>query len=277
MNKKDLIPKVILNNQVEIPAFGLGVFQSKEGQEVENAVKFALEEGYRLIDTAAIYKNEAGVGRAIKQSELDRKEVFVTSKVWNTDQGYDATLKAFDKSIKLLQMDYLDMYLIHWPVKGKYTETWKALEELYRQGKVRAIGVSNFNQHHLEDIYQMGKIIPAVNQIELHPELTQVELVDFCLKHKTLVQGWSPIMRGKIFSIPLLEELSKKYKKDIAQIVLRWHLQKSYLPIPKSAKKERIRCNAQIFDFEISEDDILRIDLLNKNNRTGPDPENFGF
>ncbi len=266
-----------LNNGVEIPLFGLGVFRSENGGEVENAIKYAFEEGYRLIDTASIYKNEEGVGQAILDSNLKREDIFLTSKVWNADQGYESTIKAFEKSLERLQTEYLDLYLIHWPVEGKYLDTWKAMEKLYKDGRIKAIGVSNFNQHHLEDIYEIAEIVPMVNQIELHPELAQPELVKFCENHGTLLQGWSPLMRGKILDIPLLQELSKKYQKNIVQVVLRWHLQKGFLLIPKSSQKKRIQSNANIFDFEISVEDMAQIDLLNCDNRTGPDPENFDF
>lgn len=266
-----------LHNGVKMPYFGLGVYLSEDGAEVINAVKWALESGYRHIDTAAIYKNEEGVGEGIRKSGIEREEIFVVSKVWNSDQGYESTIKAFNDSLERLGLDYLDLYLIHWPVAEKYKETWKALEHLYAEGKVKAIGVSNFLQHHLEDLLSEAQIVPMVNQMEFHPYLVQQELLDFCKKHKIQYEAWSPMMQGKIFEMDEFKQLAQKYNKTIAQIVLRWDIQKGVVTIPKSSKKERIIANSQIFDFAISKEDMLIIDRLHKGQRFGPDPDNFDF
>lgn len=266
-----------LNNGVEMPYFGLGVFKTKDGKEVIDAIHWAIEAGYRHIDTAAIYKNEAGVGKAIQTSSIDRGDLFVVSKVWNAGQGYESTLKAYDESLKKLKLDYLDLYLVHWPVMGKYVDTWKALEYLYKQGKVKAIGVSNFLQHHLEDVLEVCEIVPMVNQMEFHPYLVQQDLIDFCKSHGIQYEAWSPLMRGEILDVPLMKELSKTYGKTEVQIVLRWNLQKGVVTIPKSVKKERIADNANIFDFKLSKADMLKIDHLDKGHRVGPDPDNFDF
>lgn len=268
---------VKLSNGVEMPYFGLGVFQMDEGSEVINSIIYALDNGYRHIDTAALYRNEKGVGEAIRQSSVDRKGIFVTSKVWNSDQGYDKTLKAFDRSMEKLGFDYLDLYLIHWPVKGKYKETWRALEQLYKQGRVRSIGISNFLKHHIEDIKQSAEIIPMVNQMEFHPYLVQHDLIDYCNENNIRYEAWSPLMQGQILSDDTIKKLADKYNKTTAQIILRWDLQKGVITIPKSVKKERIVSNSQIFDFEISAEDMKLIDGLDKNKRIGPDPDNFDF
>jgi diketogulonate reductase-like aldo/keto reductase len=266
-----------LNNGVKMPYFGLGVYLSKDGDEVVNAVKDALNHGYRHIDTASIYKNENGVGQGVEQSNVDRKDIFVVSKVWNDDQGYDSTLKAFDDSLERLGMDYLDLYLIHWPKGNKSKDTWKAMERLYKEKKVRAIGVSNFMQHHLEDLLTETEITPMVNQMEFHPYLVQQDLIDFCHNKGIQYEAWSPMMQGNIFDIQLLKELGKKYGKTAAQIVLRWDLQKGVVTIPKSSKKERIISNADIFDFELTHEDVQLLDGLERNQRFGPDPDNFDF
>lgn len=278
MNKiTDLQGTFTLNNGVEMPYFGLGVYLSKDGQEVINAVKWAIHSGYRHIDTAAIYKNEEGVGEGIKQSGINRDELFVVSKVWNSDQGYDSTLKAFEESLKRLDQEYLDLYLVHWPVAGKYKETWKALEKIYAEGKVRAIGVSNFMQHHLEDLFEEASILPMVNQMEFHPYLVQQDLLNFCNKNTIQYEAWSPMMQGKIFEIEAFKQLASKYNKTIAQIVLRWDLQKGVITIPKSSKKERIVANADIFDFQLTEEDVKLLDAMHAGQRFGPDPDNFDF
>ncbi|WP_373017651.1 aldo/keto reductase [Muriicola sp.] len=266
-----------LNNGVKMPYFGLGVYLSKEGQEVINAVKWALEEGYRHIDTASIYGNEAGVGEGIRESGVPREEVFLVSKVWNSDQGYDSAIKAFEASLERLGTDYLDLYLIHWPVKGKYRETWRALETLYNEKRVKAIGVSNFLSHHLEDLLDQASIVPMVNQMEFHPYLVQKDLLGFCKEKGIQYEAWSPLMQGNVFEVELLKELAKKYQKSIAQIVLRWDLQKGVITIPKSSKRNRIAENASIFDFSLSEDDISRLDKLDRHQRFGPDPDTFDF
>jgi diketogulonate reductase-like aldo/keto reductase len=266
-----------LSNGVKMPYLGLGVYLSEEGSEVVNAVKWALAAGYRHIDTAAIYKNEEGVGQAIRESPLRREEIFVVSKVWNADQGYDSTLRAFDASLERLGTDYLDLYLVHWPVAGKYKETWRALEQLYSEERVRAIGVSNFLRHHLEDLMRSAEVVPMVNQMEFHPFLVQQGLLDFCRRKKIQYEAWSPLMQGNIFDLPILEELARKYGRTIAQIVLRWDLQKGVVTIPKSSRKERIIANAQLFDFEIEEEDMKVLDGLERGQRFGPDPDNFDF
>lgn len=257
-----------LHNGVAMPYLGLGVYLANNDQEVVDAIHWALDKGYRHIDTASIYKNEEGVGRAIKESTIPREDIFVVSKVWNADQGFESTLKAFEDSLNRLQLDYLDLYLIHWPVQGKYVDTWKALEKLYQEKKIRAIGVSNFMKHHLEDLMEHTTIVPMVNQMEFHPHLVQQDLVDFCEHHKIQYEAWSPMMQGKIFELSILDDFAKKYQKTVAQIVLRWNLQKGVITIPKSVKKERIESNADLFDFELSQEDVRRIDALDKNLRT---------
>jgi diketogulonate reductase-like aldo/keto reductase len=273
----DISSKVILNNGVEMPWFGLGVFLSNEGEEVENAVKVALQCGYRHIDTAAIYKNERGVGKAVKESGIPREEIFITSKVWNTDQGYKTTLAAYEASLEKLQTEYLDLYLIHWPKGKRSVETWKALEEIYEKGKVKAIGISNFLVHHLDEFLPECKIMPAVNQVEFHPELLQPDLLEYCQKRGIQLEAWSPIMKGRVNDIPLMQELGVKYGKKPVQIVLRWDIQKGVVTIPKSIVAERIISNADIFDFELSEDDMAKIDKLDKNARIGGHPDFITF
>ena len=266
-----------LHNGVEMPYFGLGVYLSKEGNEVINAVKWAIQSGYRHIDTAAIYNNEEGVGEGIRASGIPREDIFLVSKVWNSEQGYDSTIKAFETSLKKLNTEYLDLYLIHWPVKGKYKETWRALEELYKQKRIRAIGVSNFLKHHLKDLLTDVSIVPMVNQMEFHPYLVQQDLLDFCKTNKIQYEAWSPLMQGKIFDIDVFKEMAGKYKKTIAQLVLRWDLQKGVVTIPKSSKKQRIIDNAAIFDFSISKEDMAVLDGLDRGKRFGPDPDTFDF
>ncbi len=276
-NIADLQGTFRLHNGVLMPYFGLGVYLSEDGQEVTNAVKWALEEGYRHIDTASIYGNETGVGKGVKESGISREEIFVVSKVWNSDQGYDSTLKAFEASIDRLDMEYLDLYLIHWPVKGKFCETWKALECLYKEKRVRSIGVSNFLQYHLEELLGSAEIVPMVNQMEFHPFLVQQELLNFCNEKEIQYEGWSPMMQGNIFKMPEFKDLAEKYGKTIAQVVLRWNLQKGVITIPKSSKKERIRENADIFDFQLTEEEVRYLDSLDQRKRFGPDPDNFDF
>jgi len=264
--------KVLLNNGVGMPWLGLGVHKSKEGSEVENAVLAALETGYRSIDTATLYANEEGVGKAIKASGIPREEIFLTTKIWNTDQGYENTFKAVEVSLNKLQTDYLDLYLIHWPLGQRSVETWKAMEELYAQGKLRAIGVSNFLIAHLQALIPHVTVKPMVDQYEFHPQLVQPELLAFCRQHSIRSEAWRPIMKGQVNEIPLLKDISAKYGKTPVQLVLRWDLQKGVVTIPKSVHPERIRSNAEIFDFEIEEEDMKRINSLDRNYRLGDDP-----
>jgi methylglyoxal/glyoxal reductase len=267
---------VLLNNGVRMPGFGLGVFKVADGVLVIQSVKAALRNGYRSIDTATIYGNEEGVGKAVHASGIPRDQLFITSKVWNGDQGYDSTLKAFETSLRKLGMDYLDLYLIHWPVKAHYLDTWRALLRLYEEKRVRAIGVSNFHIHHLKNILELSDVIPAVDQVELHPLLNQKELRDFCRDNTIQIEAWSPIMKGNL-DLPLLLELSKKYAKTPAQVVLRWHVQHGIVVIPKSVHEHRIRENALVFDFALSDEDMAAIDALNVNKRFGPDPDDLNF
>lgn len=278
---KNLQSTTTLNNGIKMPWFGIGVFKVEEGPELVNAVKFAIKHGYRSIDTAAIYENEASVGQAIlagmKETGISREDLFITSKVWNADLGYESTIAAYETSLKKLGLDYLDLYLIHWPVEGKYKEAWRALETLYKEGKVKAIGVSNFQIHHLEELMKDAEIKPMVNQVEYHPRLTQKNLQSFCQKQGIQLGAWSPLMQGQLLDNPDLLEIANKYNKSIAQIILRWDLQNGVVTIPKSTKEHRIVENSDVFDFELSKEDMERIDQLNQDHRVGPDPDNFDF
>ncbi len=274
---KNLQDTITLNNGVKMPYVGLGVWQMKDENEAVNAVKSAISAGYRSIDTAAVYENEEAVGRGVKESGVSREELFITSKVWNSDQGYDATLKAFEASLKRLDMDYLDLYLIHWPVEGKYVDTWKAMEKLYNDGLVKAIGVSNFHQHHLEDLFEAGTVKPVVNQVETHPRLNQAALKAFCKENDIALEAWSPLGQGKLLDEAVLKEIGEKHGKSSAQVILRWHLQNGTIIIPKSVHENRIKENADLFDFELSTEEMSKVDGLNKDERFGPDPDNFDF
>jgi len=260
-----------------MPWFGLGVFKVEEGPELVNAVKTAIQHGYSSIDTAAIYENEEGVGQGIKESGIAREDLFVTSKVWNADLGYESTLAAYQTSLDKLGLEYLDLYLIHWPVAGKYKEAWRALETLYKEGRVRAIGVSNFQVHHLVDLMKDAEIKPMVNQVEYHPRLTQNEVHAFCREQGIQMEAWSPLMQGQLLDNEGLAAIAAKYKKSVAQIILRWDLQNGIVTIPKSTKEHRIIENSQVFDFELTQEDMHQINSLNQNHRVGPDPDNFDF
>ncbi|MBB6451817.1 diketogulonate reductase-like aldo/keto reductase [Salirhabdus euzebyi] len=266
-----------LHNGVKIPWLGLGVYKVEDGSEIVSTVKSALELGYRSIDTAALYDNEEGVGQAIHESGIKREDIFVTTKVWNSDQGYENTLKAFDESLKKLGLDYVDLYLIHWPVPGKYKDTWKALEEIYTQGKARAIGVSNFMTHHLEDVLKDAKVKPMVNQVEFHPKLYQKELLDYCRSNNIQLEAWSPLARGRYLDDPILTEIATKYNKSVAQVMIRWDYQHGIVTIPKSTKKHRQKENADIFDFELTFEDMEKINNLNEDFRTGKHPDEFDY
>ncbi|MED4073911.1 aldo/keto reductase [Priestia endophytica] len=262
-----------LHNGVKMPWMGLGVFKVEEGEEVVESVKAALRNGYISIDTAAIYGNEEGVGKAIKESGIPREDLFITTKLWNSEQGYEKTLKAFETSMEKLGLDYLDLYLIHWPGKDKYKDTWKAFEKLYKDGRIRAIGVSNFQVHHLEDLMSEAEVKPMVNQVEFHPHLTQKELLAFCKEQGIALEAWSPLKQGQLLDEPLLKEIAEKYNKSVAQVILRWDLQHGVITIPKSTKEHRIIENADVFDFELSQEEVEKIDSLNQDSRAGSHPD----
>lgn len=274
---QSIFDKVVLHNGVKMPAFGLGVYKVEEGIQIEETINTALNLGYRLIDTASFYKNEEGVGRAIRSSGIPREDLFITTKVWNSEQGYDSALKAFEESIERLGLEYLDLYLVHWPVKGKYIETWRALEKLYTEGKVRAIGVSNFKVHHLQDLLGHCSEKPTVNQVELHPLLSQQELRDYCQMHNIKIEAWSPLSRGRFLDEHVLRQIGASYGKTSAQVILRWHLQNHIIPIPKSVNPARLKENAELFDFELSQEEMKIIDGLNKDQRFGADPDHIDF
>jgi 2,5-diketo-D-gluconate reductase A len=274
------IPTVALNNGVVIPQVGLGVFQTKEGAEVERAVSSALEAGYRLIDTAAIYGNEAGVGRAIKASGVPREELFITTKLWNNSHAFDDALRAFDESLAKLGCDYVDLYLIHWPLpmEGKYTEAWRALEQIAASGRARAIGVSNFKPHHLDTLLAESTVVPAVNQIELHPMFQQRATRAYCAERGIAVESYSPLMRaGEAIEHPTIARLAQAHRRTPAQIILRWHVQSGLIVIPKSVTPERIRENIALFDFELSDEDMRAIGDMDREQRIGADPDTASF
>jgi diketogulonate reductase-like aldo/keto reductase len=259
-----------LNNGVEIPRFGLGVYQSPPGEITLRAVKYALNIGYRHIDTAQVYGNEADVGRAVQESGLKREEVFITTKVWNSYQGYDSTLGACESSLRRLGLSYVDLYLIHWPVQGGIShETWKAMIKLGRQGKARAIGVSNYSISQLKEVLQNSDVVvPAVDQVEFHPFLYQEELLRFCENNRIQLEAYSPLTRGKRLNHPNVIEVAKKYDKTPAQVLIRWSLQHDIIVIPKSIHEDRIRENSQVFDFQLEAEDMKLFDSLNKNSHT---------
>jgi diketogulonate reductase-like aldo/keto reductase len=264
-----------LNNGVEMPRFGLGVFRTEVGAETENAVRWALQAGYRAVDTAALYGNEAEVGRVVRSGIVPRESVFVTSKVWVSDLSYEGTRKGFDDSMTKLGLDIVDLYLIHWPVND-WQGAWRALEEIYRAGRARAIGVSNFLPHHLQALLDMAEVPPAVNQVEFHPYLQQPDLQAFCRAHQIALTAWAPIMKGRVNEVPTLIEIGQKYGKTPVHVSLRWMLQLGIITIPKSARRERIISNADVFDFELTADEIETINGLDRNERIGPHPDRFG-
>ena len=261
-----LIPTKKLLNGVEMPYLGLGVYKMEDPEEALVAMTKALELGYRAIDTAALYNNEKEVGEAIRTSNIPRKEIFVTTKVWNSDQGYDETLRAFETSLKKLGLDYIDLYLTHWPVEEKFVDTYRAIERLYEEKLIRVPGVSNHHAHHLQKIFAKANVQPMVNQVECHPYLQQDELKQFCKEHQIAVTAWAPIGKGRILQDKTLTELASKYGKTPAQIILRWHYQEDTITIPKSVTPSRIEENMQIFDFELSLKICLKLNRLIKMN-----------
>lgn len=275
----------LLNNNYKIPNIGFGTFRTPSGEETEKSVIDAIKSGYRHIDCAAAYGNEKSVGEAIRKSGVAREELFITSKLWNDDKGYENTLAAFNRTLEDLQLDYLDLYLIHWPIakasKNNWqeanSESWRALEELYKQGKIKAIGVSNFLGHHLDPLLKTAKIKPMVNQIEIHPGMLQEETVKFCEENNILVEAWAPFSNGQIFNNPVLKEIADQYKKSVAQISLRWIIQKGIIPLPKSVTPERIKNNLDVFDFEIKAQDVEKIDRLTDCGSSGLHPDEVDF
>lgn len=264
-----------LNDGVVMPMHGLGVFQTEEGDEVANAVTWALEAGYRHIDTASIYRNEEGVGRAISASEIERDQVFVTTKVWNSDQGYERTLGAFDASLNRLGMDYVDLYLIHWPIPDLTADTWRAMEKLKSDGLTRSIGVSNFEPEHLDQLFAAADVVPTVNQVELHPHLQQRALREFCGANDIRVEAWSPLKRGAALDDQAIVQIAERLGRTSAQVILRWQMQCGIITIPKSVHKSRIIENADVFNFELTDDDMERMASCDRDDRFGPHPDGF--
>jgi len=258
-----------LNNGVKIPIVGIGTFKMKQGEETQNAISHALKVGYRHIDTATIYKNEADIGIAIKKSGINREDIFITTKLWNDNHGYEKTIKAFEKSLEIMHLSYVDLYLIHWPQKKLEPETWKAMEKLYEENKCRAIGVSNYAIRHLKIILEQSNVIPMINQVEFNPYIYQKELFDFCHRKKIVIEAYSPLTKGKKLKDPRLIKIALKYSKTPAQILIRWAIQRDVVVIPKSSKNERITENAEVFNFIIEKRDMEEMDSYNLNLVTG--------
>ncbi|HWL96948.1 MAG TPA: aldo/keto reductase [Nocardioidaceae bacterium] len=272
------VPTITLNNGVSIPQLGFGVFQI-DPDDTKDATLAALEVGYRHIDTAEMYGNEAQVGEAVRASGIDRDDIFVTSKLNNSFHAYGEALGAFDQTLKDLAFDYLDLFLVHWPLPGvgDFVETWKAMEEIYRSGRVRAVGVSNFQKHHLQRLFDETEIVPAVNQIEVHPYLVQDELRAFGTEHGIPTEAWSPLGRGAVLEEHTLEQIAKRHERTPAQVTLRWHLQRGDIVFPKSINRHRMEENFDVFGFDLSQDEIAEISALNRDERIGPDPDTFNY
>ncbi len=270
-------PTALLHDSVEMPMYGLGVFKTKDGDEVRNAVMWAIEDGYKLIDTAAIYKNETGVGEAVAASGIPREDIFVTTKLWNTEQGYETSLAALSASLDKLGLDYVDLYLIHWPVAEKTEETWRAMEHLQSEGLTRAIGISNFEPHHLEQLMTSANIAPSVNQVELHPNLQQADVRAANAAVGCLTQAWSPLKQGQVLSDPKIADIASDLGVTPAQVVIRWQLQLGISTIPKSVKKHRIHENGDVFGFALAEEQMDAMASLDTGDRVGPHPDHRDF
>ena len=270
------VPDLTLNNGVTIPQLGFGVFQIPP-DATRKATLAALEVGYRHVDTAQMYGNEAGVGQAVRDSGLDRGDVFVTSKLDNSSHAYDDALAAFDRSLAELEFDYLDLFLVHWPMPavGDFVETWRAMEEIYRSGRSKAIGVSNFQPNHLNRLRAETDVLPAVNQVEVHPYFTQTDVRSYGVEHGIVTEAWSPIAQGKVLDDPTIGRIAERYGKTPAQVTLRWHIQRGDVVFPKSATRSRVEENFAIFDFELGDDDVTDISLLDRDERIGPHPDKF--
>jgi len=269
--------KVAIAPGVAMPRLGVGTYKAVVGGEVENEVAEALSIGYRGIDTAALYRNEDGVGRMVRASGIPRDELFIATKVWNSEQGYDLTLEAFDDSLGQLGMDHVELYLMHWPIPSKMRDAWRAMEAIQKSGRARAIGVCNFLPHHLEELLSLAEIPPAVDQVEFHPRLQQPELQAFCREHGIVQQAWAPLMRGGVFRIPELVEIAERHDKTAAQVSIRWILQLGVTAIPKSVHAERLRENADVYDFELTAEEMATIASLDTGERIGPHPDRHGM
>lgn len=267
----------VLHDSVHVPLLGFGVFKIPDGSGVEDAVTTALDIGYRHVDTAAIYENEEGVGRALASSGIDRSDLFITTKLWNSDQGYDSTLAAVDAGLEKLGLAYVDLYLVHWPKPDHTKDTWRAMEEIQSAGKARAIGVSNFLPHHLDQLAETATVMPSINQIEFHPHLQSPELADYCAEHGIVLEAWSPLKHGAIVDDPDLLAIAKTHGVTVAQVVLRWMLQRGIVAIPKSVTPSRIAENADLFGFELDPREMTSINGMDRAERVGPDPDNFDF
>jgi diketogulonate reductase-like aldo/keto reductase len=268
---------VALHGTVQIPLLGFGTFRVRDGQDVEEAVATALDLGYRHIDTAVIYRNEEGVGRAVAASGIDRSEIFVTTKVWNSDQGHEPTLRAIDASLERLGMDYVDLYLVHWPKPAHTLETWRAMEEIQESGKARAIGVSNYLTHHLDQLLENANVLPSINQIQFHPHLQSPDLVDYCADRSIVIEAWGPLKQGQIIDDPELAAIAATHGVTVPQVVLRWMLQRGVVAIPKSVTPSRIAANADLYGFELSSDEIAVINAMDRDDRVGAHPDHIDF
>lgn len=266
---------VLLDNGVEIPILGLGTYQSGKGNETQNAVRYALELGYRHFDTAAIYGNESDIGIALKDSKVDFNDIFVTTKVWNTDQGYESTLKALETSLSNLGMDYVDLYLVHWPLPEKRLDTWKAMIKIYEMGKARSIGISNYTEKHIDELLKDSPIVPVINQVEMTPYLYQKKLAEHCLNNRIQIESYSPFAQGKKINEPKLVALAQKYDRTPGQMLVKWSLEHNFIVLPKSVTPSRIKENADVFDFNITKEDLDYMDTWNEDFRVAWNPYNL--